>query len=94
MTNFSPHVSIIMRSCNDSDVIRGTLQMVRAQTYTNYELWNFDSTSTDGTLDIIREFNAPQRIRLNDPAKYNPGRVLNAAVAASIIMAGIKIFGE
>ena len=28
MTNFSPHVSIIMRSCNDSDVIRGTLQMV------------------------------------------------------------------
>jgi len=83
MTNFSPHVSIIMRSCNDSDVIRGTLQMVRAQTYTNYELWNFDSTSTDGTLDIIREFNAPQRIRLNDPAKYNPGRVLNAAVAAT-----------
>jgi len=83
MTNFSPRVSIIMRSCNDSDVIRGTLQMVRAQTYTNYELWNFDSTSTDGTLDIIREFNAPQRIRLNDPAKYNPGRVLNAAVAAT-----------
>ena len=83
MTNFSPHVSIIMRSCNDSDVIRGTLQMVRAQTYTNYELWNFDSTSTDGTLDIIREFNTPQRIRLNDPASYNPGRVLNEAVAAT-----------
>ena len=83
MTNFSPRVSIIMRSCNDSDVIRGTLQMVRAQTYTNYELWNFDSTSTDGTLDIIREFNTPQRIRLNDPASYNPGRVLNEAVAAT-----------
>jgi rhamnosyltransferase len=83
MTNFSPRVSIIMRSCNDSDVIRGTLQMVRAQTFTNYELWNFDSTSTDGTLDIIREFNTPQRIRLNDPASYNPGRVLNEAVAAT-----------
>jgi rhamnosyltransferase len=83
MTNFSPRVSIIMRSCNDSDVIRGTLQMVRAQTFTNYELWNFDSTSTDGTLDIICEFNTPQRIRLNDPASYNPGRVLNEAVAAT-----------
>ena len=38
MSDSSPRVSIIMRSCNDSDVIRGTLQMVRAQTYTNYEL--------------------------------------------------------
>jgi rhamnosyltransferase len=83
MTDGSPRVSIIMRSCNDSDVIRGTLQMVKAQTYTNYELWNFDSTSTDGTLDIIREFNVPERIQLNDPANYNPGRVLNAAVAAT-----------
>lgn len=83
MNNGSPRVSIIMRSCNDSNVIRGTLQMVKAQTYTNYELWNFDSTSTDGTLDIIREFNVPERILLNDPASYNPGRVLNAAVAAT-----------
>lgn len=90
MTDGSPRVSIIMRSCNDSDVIRGTLQMVRAQTYTNYELWNFDSTSTDGTLDIIREFNVPERILLNDPASYNPGRVLNEAVAAT--STGILVF--
>ena len=83
MSDSSPRVSIIMRSCNDSDVIRGTLQMVRAQTYTDYELWNFDSTSTDGTLDIIREFNVPERILLNDPASYNPGRVLNTAVATT-----------
>jgi rhamnosyltransferase len=83
MTDWSPRVSIIMRSCNDSDVIRATLEMVRAQTYANYELWNFDSTSTDGTLEIISEFNRPERIRLNDPDSYNPGRVLNAAVAAT-----------
>jgi rhamnosyltransferase len=83
MADWSPHVAIIMRSCNDSDVIRGTLEMVSAQSYTNYELWNFDSTSTDGTLDIIREFNVPERILLNDPASYNPGRVLNKAVAAT-----------
>jgi rhamnosyltransferase len=83
MTDWSPRVSIIMRSCNDSDVIRATLEMVRAQTYASYELWNFDSTSTDGTLEIISEFNRPERIRLNDPDSYNPGRVLNAAVAAT-----------
>jgi rhamnosyltransferase len=83
MNDWKPRVAIIMRSCNDSDVIRGTLDMVRAQSYTNYELWNFDSTSTDGTLGIIREYNAPERILLNDPASYNPGRVLNSAVAAT-----------
>jgi rhamnosyltransferase len=83
MNDWRPRVAIIMRSCNDSDVIRGTLDMVRAQSYTNYELWNFDSTSTDGTLEIIREYNAPERIQLNDPASYNPGRVLNSAVAAT-----------
>ena len=83
MNEWNPRVSIIMRSCNDSDVIRGTLEMVRAQSYTNYELWNFDSTSTDGTLDIIHEFNVPERIFQNDPASYNPGRVLNAAVSAT-----------
>ena len=78
-----PRVSIIMRSCNDRDVIRGTLEMVRAQSFTDYELRNFDSTSIDGTLDIIREFNEPERVVLNDPESYNPGRVLNSAVAAT-----------
>lgn len=69
-----------MRSFNDRDVIRGTLEMVGRQTYRNFELWNFDSTSTDGTLDIIKEFNHPDRIRLNDSSTYNPGTVLNDAV--------------
>ena len=54
--------------------------MVERQTYRNFELWNFDSTSTDGTLDIIKEFNHPDRIRQNDSSTYNPGTVLNDAV--------------
>jgi rhamnosyltransferase len=77
---YEPRVSIAMRSYNDRDVIRGTLEMIRRQTYPNFELWNFDSSSTDGTPDIIREFNDAARIRQNDSASYNPGRVLNEAV--------------
>ncbi len=79
--DFCPRVAIAMRSYNDAEVIRGTLEMIRRQTYHNFELWNFDSSSTDGTLDIIREFNDPERIRQNDSASYNPGRVLNEAVS-------------
>lgn len=78
---YEPRVSIAMRSYNDRDVIRGTLDMIRRQTYGNFELWNFDSSSTDGTFDIIQEFSDPARVRQNDSASYNPGKVLNEAVS-------------
>jgi rhamnosyltransferase len=77
---YEPKVAIAMRSYNDRDVIRGTLEMIRRQTYPRLELWNFDSSSTDGTFEIIKEYNDPARIRQNDSAAYNPGRVLNEAV--------------
>lgn len=74
-------VALAMRSYNDIDVIRGTLEMVRRQTCPDVTLWNFDSSSTDGTLEVIREYNDPARILQNDPRDYNPGRILNQAVA-------------
>ena len=77
----SLRVSVVMRSYNDAAVVRGTLEALRQQTDPGFELWNYDSSSTDGTLDVIREFNAPERIVLNDNRSYNPGRVLNEAVA-------------
>jgi rhamnosyltransferase len=83
-------VSIVMRSFNDAAVIGGTLEALRRQTYQDFELWNFDSTSTDGTLDVIRRYNVPQRICLNDSRSYNPGRVLNDAV--SRVGGGIVVF--
>jgi len=78
--NYHPKVAIAMRSYNDLSVIRGTLEMIQRQTYQNFELWNFDSSSTDGTFEVIQEFNDSERIRQNDSASYNPGRVLNDAV--------------
>lgn len=78
--NSLPRVAIAMRSYNDRAVIRGTLEMIQRQSYRNFELWNFDSSSTDGTFEIIREFNVPERIFQNDSASYNPGTVLNSAV--------------
>jgi rhamnosyltransferase len=68
-----------MRSYNDIDVIADTLNALQQQTYRNFELWNHDSSSVDGTLSVIRRSNDESRILVNDPAKYNPGRVLNSA---------------
>jgi len=78
---WQPRVAIAMRSYNDIDVIRGTLERVRRQTYPHVTLWNFDSSSGDGTLDVIREYNDAAHIEQNDPAGYNPGKVLNHAVS-------------
>jgi rhamnosyltransferase len=78
-----PRISIAMRSFNDASVIGGTLEALERQTLRDFELWNFDSTSTDGTLEIIRRHNGAERVVLNDSRTYNPGRVLNEAVARS-----------
>jgi rhamnosyltransferase len=78
-----PRISVVMRSFNDVAVIAGTLEALERQTLRDFELWNFDSSSTDGTLDIIRRHNVPGRIVLNDSRTYNPGRVLNEAIACS-----------
>jgi len=76
-----PRVCVVMRSFNDIDLIGETLKSVLSQDYPNFELWNFDSRSTDGTLELIRQFNDASRIVLNDSKTYNPGRVLNEAMA-------------
>jgi rhamnosyltransferase len=89
---YAPRVAIAMRSYNDIDVIRGTLEMVFRQRYPHFTLWNFDSSSNDGTLDVIREYNAPERIHQNDPKSYNPGRVLNHAVATVGDDADVVVF--
>jgi cellulose synthase/poly-beta-1,6-N-acetylglucosamine synthase-like glycosyltransferase len=87
-----PRVAIAMRSHNDVGVIRGTLEMVACQGYRNLRLWNFDSSSDDGTLDVIREYNEPERIRQNIPNWYSPGRLLNEAVTIIGDSADIIVF--
>ena len=83
-------IAIVMRSYNDIDVIRETLDMLSRQRLQEFELWNFASRSTDGTLEVIRSFNDPERILVNDPSNYNPGRILNEAVAT--VDADILVF--
>lgn len=90
MSDSNTKIAVIMRSYNDIDVIRDTLDMLFRQSRQDFELWNFASQSTDGTLEVIQQYNQPDRIRLNDPADYNPGRILNEAVNS--IDADIMVF--
>ncbi len=73
-------ISVIVRSCNDRDYIGETLSMLlRQQVDDEVEILNFDSRSTDGTMDIVRSFPAVRAIPPEE-GPYVPGKVLNRAV--------------
>jgi chlorobactene glucosyltransferase len=52
---YTPHVSIMIPARNEADVIGRTIDKLRQQTYTQFELLVMDDKSTDGTGDIARE---------------------------------------
>lgn len=54
--SFSKLVSIITPCFNSSKTILKTLESVLNQTYTNIEYIIIDGESTDGTIDILREY--------------------------------------
>lgn len=71
----SQAVSIIMRTKNSADVLFQTLQALFSQNFKNFELIVVDSSSTDDTEEIAKEFSCEfVRIEAGD---YFPGKVLN-----------------
>ena len=69
-------VSIIMRSYNEAWALKGTLQAIQAQDYSNWELIVIDSGSTDGSQELIRAANPAHFVQIT-PQEYVPGRVMN-----------------
>jgi rhamnosyltransferase len=72
-------VSIVVRSFNEGWAIADTLEALKMQSHTNWELIVFDSGSTDGSVDIIRRAKPAHFVRLQ-PLDYKPGRVINQAM--------------
>jgi len=52
----APLVSVLMTAYNRAPFIAASIQSVLAQTFTDFELLIVDDQSTDGTLDIAREY--------------------------------------
>jgi rhamnosyltransferase len=74
------NVSIIIRSYNDKDYIEKTMKMILKQSYKNFEIINVDCSSTDGTFEIIKEYNSTGKIFNIKPKDYIPGKVLNEMI--------------
>lgn len=56
MQQASPLISVITVSFNNQATIRQTIESVLSQVDVSFEYWIIDGGSTDGTLDIIREY--------------------------------------
>jgi len=78
--NNDSSVAVIMRSKNEQPYPRPSLEALFKQTWTEFTLYNVDSGSTDGTLEVIREFNSEHLTEIA-PEDYIPGKVLNDMIA-------------
>src|ERR1035437_595442 len=55
-TDLQPKLSIITVNLSNATGLRKTIESVISQTFTDYEYLIIDGGSTDGSLDIIKEF--------------------------------------
>lgn len=78
----SPRISIIVRCYNEADHIGKLLHGISQQSADDYEIVLVDSGSTDGTLEIAREFGV-DRIEHIEPEKFSFGRALNYGCEAA-----------
>ncbi len=62
-------LSIITINYNNAEGLRKTLASVAVQTYPNIEHIIVDGNSTDGSVDVIREYADKQAMRLQHTGK-------------------------
>lgn len=71
----TPKISIIIPSFNKVDYIKSTIQSLIDQRYPNMEVIIQDGLSTDGTVDVIREFSSKYPGIIRWVSKKDDGQV-------------------
>jgi glycosyltransferase involved in cell wall biosynthesis len=63
-----PRISIVSAGLNQASTVRETIESVLTQDHDDLEYWLIDGGSTDGTLDIVREYDKDPRFHwLSEP---------------------------
>ena len=74
-------ISVVVRTRNEAVWIERCLRAVSLQSYPDFEVVVVDNTSTDGTRDIVAQFDV-RLVSITD-ADFTFGRALNRGIAAS-----------
>lgn len=73
--------AVIMRSKNERPNMDRALEALSNQNYKNFTLYNVDSGSSDGSVELIKKYNPDDnRVVLIRPEEYVPGKVLNRMI--------------
>ncbi len=79
----SPAVSVVMPTWNREPLLGAAIRSVKAQTFTDWELFIVDDGSTDGTKQLIETFAADRRINYIRQDRLGPGAARNRALRAA-----------
>lgn len=75
-----PLISIILPVYNSEKYIYAAVQSMLDQTFTDFELIVINDASTDGTLDILRNFNDPRIRLINNETNLKVVKCLNRGI--------------
>lgn len=78
----SPEISVVIPVRNEALKIRKCIEGILSQTVAVGEIIVIDSGSTDGTLEILREYPVVRVIEIN-PSEFNHGETRNVGVRAA-----------
>lgn len=75
-----PRISVILTSFNHEKYLRESIDSVLAQTYQDYELIILDDASTDGSWEIILEYDDPRIIAISSERRGQVASQINKAI--------------
>ena len=78
--NQRPLVSVIMTVYNGERFVAEAIESILGQTLRDIELVVVDDGSEDGTLEVLRSFEADQRVVVVPQPRIGRGRALNVAI--------------
>lgn len=87
-----PAVSIVIRTKNEAKFLPACLDMIKNQSYQDYEVIVVDSGSSDQTLSIAKKYGC--RIVSMNPAEFTYGHALNVGINAAKSKIAVIISGH
>jgi len=80
--NDLPHISLIVITLNEADNIKQCLQSIVDQDYPpdKLELVCVDSSSTDGTVEVINRFPFPKTVKVITNPRHSPAYSINVGL--------------
>jgi glycosyltransferase involved in cell wall biosynthesis len=93
-SNFQPLVSIVFTSFNHKEYLKQALDSLINQSYTNYELIIVDDCSTDGSQEILLQYESLEKVNLKLQTT-NSGSYVNASnYGASLAKGEYLLFAQ